>query len=115
MFHLLLRILITALAVLVSAKLVPGLRVRSYWSAIVFAVVLGVITALLHGLLVFLSLPLILVSLGLFLVVINAFLFWLADRFVAGVEVDGFWPALWGSLATSMITTVVYWLLPGVR
>lgn len=112
MFHLILRILITALAVLLAAKIVPGLRVRSYGSAVVFAVVLGIVAKLLHWLLVFLTFPLVLVSFGLFLLVINAFLFWLADRFVRGVEVRGFWAAFWGSLVTSLITALIYWLAP---
>ena len=106
------RVLITALAVIVSAKIVPGLRVRSFGSAVIFAIVLGLLAKLLHAVLVIISLPLIIVSFGFFLLVINAFLFWLADKIVSGVEVDGFGSAFLGSLLTSLITMAAYWLLP---
>ena len=106
------RVLITALAVIVSAKIVPGLRVRSFGSAVIFALVLGLLAKLLHAVLVIISLPLIIVSFGFFLLVINAFLFWLADKIVSGVEVDGFGSAFLGSLLTSLITMAAYWLLP---
>jgi putative membrane protein len=112
MFSIALRILITALAVMLSAKLVPGVRVRSFGAAIVFAIVLAILAKLLHTALVILSLPLIVLTFGLFLLVINAFLFWLADKLVGGVEVDGFGAALGGSLVTSILTTLAYWLIP---
>jgi len=106
------RVLVTAVAVLVAARIVPGIRVRSFGSSVVFALVLGVLAKLLFKVLVVLSLPFVLLSFGLFLLVINAFLFWLADKLVRGVEVRGFGSAFLGSLVTSLLTTVAYWLLP---
>ncbi|HEX8952905.1 MAG TPA: phage holin family protein [Polyangia bacterium] len=111
MLHILIQVLVTAVAVLVAARIVPGIRVKSFGSAVVFAVVLGVLGVLLHTLLVILALPFILLTLGLFLLVINGFLFWLADKVVAGVEVDGFGAAILGSLVTSGVSWLVFFLL----
>lgn len=108
-----LRILVTALSVILSAKIVPGLRVRSFGGAVGFAIVLALLAKLLYGVLVTISLPLVLLTFGLFLLVINAFLFWLADKIVSGVEVKSFGAAFFGSLLTSVFTTIAYWLIPG--
>jgi putative membrane protein len=112
MWPIVIRVLITALAVLVAAKIVPGLRVRSFGSALIFAIVLGILAKILYAFLVVISLPFIVFSFGLFLLVINAFLFWLADKLVGGVKVDGFGSAFLGSLVMSLITMLAYWLLP---
>lgn len=112
LMHWIVRVLVTAVAVMLSAYVVPGLRVRSFGSSVVFAVVLGVLAKLLHTLLVVLSLPLIVVTFGLFLLVINGFLFWLADKVVDGVECRSFGAAVLGSLVTSILTTLAYWALP---
>ena len=110
MIHHLVHILVTALAVLLTAKVVPGVRARSFGGAFVFALVLAILNKLLFKLLVVLSLPFVLLTFGLFLVVINAFLYWLADKIVDGVEVDGPGAALLGSVVTSLITWVVFWV-----
>ncbi len=107
----LLHLLVFAVAVMLTARLVPGIRVRSFGSAVFFAFVLAVLDKLLYGLLVFLSFPMILVSLGLFLLVINAFLWWLADKLSAGVELDGFGAALLASLVTSAINWLLLFVL----
>jgi putative membrane protein len=96
-------VLVFAVAVLLTARVVPGIRVKSFGSALVFAFVLAILNKLLYGVLVVLSFPMILISLGLFLLVINAFLWWLADKVVSGVETSGFGAAFFGSLVTSVI------------
>lgn len=106
----LVHILVTALAVLLTAKVVPGVRARSFGGAFVFALVLAILSKLLFKVLVLLSLPFVLVTFGLFLVVINAFLYWLADKLVEGVEVDGPSAALVGSVVTSAVTWLIFWL-----
>jgi putative membrane protein len=106
-----LRILVSALSVLLAAKIVPGLRVRSFGSAVLFAIALAVLHKLLWGLLVFLSFPFVLVTFGLFLLVINAFLFWLADKVVGGVEARSFGAAFLGSVVTSLFTWLAYRLI----
>jgi putative membrane protein len=111
MLHHVIHVLVVALAVLLTAKVVPGVRVRSFGGAVVFAVVLAILNKLLYGVLVFLSLPLILLTFGLFLIVINAFLYWLADKLVGGVEVDSFGAAVLGSLVTSMISWLMMFIL----
>jgi putative membrane protein len=103
--HHLIQILITAIAVLIAARVIPGIRVKSFGSAVFFALVLAIITFLLKTVLVLLALPLIALTLGLFMFVINGFLFWLADKVVDGVEIDGFGSALLGS----MVTTAISW------
>lgn len=108
-----LRVLVTAVAVVISARIVPGLRVKSFGGAFVFALVLGLLNSLLFSLLTIITLPLVILSFGLFLLVINAFLFWLADKIVSGVEVRSFGSAFLGSLVTSILTSIAYWLLPG--
>jgi putative membrane protein len=107
----LVHLIITAVAVLVAARVVPGIRVKSFGSAVAFAFVLAVLTVLLHKLLIILALPLILLSFGLFMFVINGFLFWLADKVVEGVEVDGFGSAILGSLLTSLVSWLAMYVL----
>jgi putative membrane protein len=92
--------LLYGLSVMVAAKVIPGLHVRSFGGAFVFALVLGVLDALLFKALAIITLPVVVLSLGLFLLVIRAFLFWLADKLVDGVRVDGFGAALLGSLVS---------------
>jgi putative membrane protein len=104
MLHMVLHGVVVTLAVLLAARVVPGIRVKSFGSAVVFAIVLGVLNLLLRTVLIGLTLPLVIVTLGLFLIVINAFVFWLADKLVKGVEVDGFGSAILGSIVVSVVT-----------
>lgn len=104
------QLLITALAVLVAARIVPGIRVRSFGSAVFFAFILGLLNVLLKWILVIVGLPFIILTFGLFLLVINGFLFWLADKIVDGVECDGFGACVLGSLVTSICGWAVNWL-----
>jgi putative membrane protein len=111
MVHHLIQLLVTAIAVLVAARIVPGIRVRSFGSAVFFALILAVLNVFVGKLLVFLALPFILITLGLFLLVINGFLFWLADKVVDGVKVDGFGAAVLGSLVTSVVSWAILFVL----
>jgi putative membrane protein len=111
MLHHLIHLLVTAVAVLIAARIVPGVRVRSFGSAVVFAFVLAVLNVILGKILIVLALPFVLLTLGLFLIVINGFLFWLADKIVKGVECDGFGSALLGSLVTSVVSWGILWAL----
>jgi putative membrane protein len=103
--HYLIHSLITAIAVLIAARIVPGIRVKSFGSAVVFGLVLGLLDKFVGTIITGLALPLIFLTLGLFLLVINGFLFWLADKLVDGVEADGFGACVLGSL----VTTVIGW------
>jgi putative membrane protein len=103
------QLVILAVSVLVASRIVPGIRVRSFGSALFFALIFAILDKLLFTLLVFLSFPFVLVTFGLFILVINAFLFWLTDKIVEGVEVDGWLSAFLGALVTSVINLVVLW------
>jgi putative membrane protein len=96
-----------AVAVLVTARMVPGIRVKSFGGAVLFSLIFALLNKVLFVPLVMFTFPLVLVSLGLFLVIINAFLFWLADKLVQGVELDGFGSAV----LASIVVSVVNWLI----
>jgi len=109
---LILRILLTALAVVVIANFLPGVTLTDgYTSAIIVAVVLGLLRVTVKPLLIFLTLPATIVTLGLFLLVINAIIIMLADYFVDGFSVSGFWVALLFSLLLSLFQSFLYSLL----
>jgi len=104
---LLLRWLILTVAILSAAYLLDGMEVRGFTSAFFAAAVLGILNAVLRPVLIILTLPLNILSLGLFTFVINAFLLKMASGVIPGLEVHGFWPALFGSLIISLVS----WLL----
>lgn len=106
MLHLVIRVLITALALLIVAYLVPGIEVAGLYIAVIAAVLLGLMNLIARPILVVLTLPVTIVTLGLFIFVINAALFWFVSSFVEGFSVSGFLPALIGSLLVSIISAV---------
>ncbi len=103
MTRILTRIIVTAFALVLVAQFVPGIAVDGAFTAIIAAVVLGVLNTLVRPILVILTLPVTIVTLGLFIFVINAFLFWIAASFIDGFTVTGFVPALIGSLIVSAV------------
>lgn len=104
---LLLRWLFSAMSLMLVTYLVPGIVVASFYSALWAALVIGFANALVRPILVILTLPINILTLGLFTLVINALLFWLASTVVKGFAVSGFWPAFWGALATSVISSIL--------
>jgi putative membrane protein len=107
MIRLLLRWVLNAVALVLIAYILPGMHLASFFSALVAAIVIGLVSALLRPLFVILTLPLTLITLGLFLFVINALLFWLASAVIPGFSVDGFWTALIGSIIYSILTGII--------
>ncbi|HEV8306472.1 MAG TPA: phage holin family protein [Methylomirabilota bacterium] len=103
----LVRVLVNALAIYLAAAVVPGIEIRSPLVALGAGLVLGLVNAVIRPILLILTLPFMLVTLGLFLFVLNAFCLWLTSVLVKGFEVHGFWAALFGALLVS----VVSWLL----
>jgi putative membrane protein len=99
--------LLAACALLVVAYLYPGVQVQSFTSALIAAAVIGLFNAVLRPILVILTLPVTLITLGLFLFVINALLFWAAASVLDGFQVSGFVAALLGSLIYSALMLVV--------
>jgi putative membrane protein len=103
----LVRWLLLAAALLLVANLYPGVVVKSFGSALIAAFVLGLFNALLRPILVLLTLPVTLVTLGLFLFIINALLFYFAASVLEGLSVTGFGAALIGSLIYSLCGIVI--------
>lgn len=108
------RILLSGLVVMFLAWLLPGIDIKEgYLYALIVAAVIGVLNAFVRPVLVFLTLPATIVSLGLFILVINAAIILLADYFLKEFDVDGFWWALLFSLLLSGINTFINNLLKG--
>lgn len=109
----LLRLLITAISVVVAAYLLPEyLRIGGVESVLLFALVLGALNALVKPILLFLTLPLNLLTLGLFTFVINAAVFWLAAQLPLGVSVNGFLGAFLAALVVSVVSFVLSKAVP---
>src|SRR5512145_897381 len=104
---LLLHWLISALALLALPYRLSFIHVSSFYVALIVAVILGLLNTIVRPILILLTLPVTLLTLGLFIFVINALLFQLADNLVDGFNVGGFWPALFGSIVYSLIS----WML----
>jgi putative membrane protein len=97
--------LLTAIALMITAYIVPGFTVTSFVAALVAAIVLGLVNAIVKPLLVILTLPLTLVTLGLFLFVINAITILIAGAITPGFSVAGFVPALVGSIVLTLVAS----------
>ena len=106
-----LKILLTALAVVVLANILPGISVAGYFSAIIVAVVIAFLNMFMRPLLIFFTLPATIVTLGLFLFVINACIILLADKLIDGFAVSGFWAALFFSILLSIFRAALFSLL----
>lgn len=104
---LLLHWVLNALALLIVAYVVPGVSVRTPVVALVAAVLLGLANAVVRPVLVLLTLPVTILTLGLFLLVINGLLFWAVSGLLNGFEVRGFWPGVVGALVYSVLTTLL--------
>jgi len=112
--NLLIRWIITSISLVIAAWLVPGIRVQSEaWTVFaVMAIILGLVNAVIRPILKLLSCPLIILTLGLFVLVINGFTLWLASIiavqwFHVGFYVDGFWAAFLGALIVSLVSVVL--------
>lgn len=100
----LLRLAISAFGLWVAAKIVPGMGFDGPGSLVLAAFLLGFVNAFVRPLLLLLTLPLTIVTLGLFILVINALLFWFVGSFVEGFHVSGFWAGFFGAILYSLIT-----------
>ena len=104
---------INALALMALPYLLPGVQLRGFGSALIVALLLGLLNTLIRPVLLVLTLPINVLTLGLFTLVINGLMFWLAARLVGGFEVAGFWWAVVGALAYSLVSWAVSALLLG--
>ncbi|GFZ94233.1 phage holin family protein [Okeania sp. KiyG1] len=99
--------LMATLSLLITAFVVPGVRVDSIPAAAVAAIVLGLVNAFVKPVLTILTLPLTILTLGLFLLVVNGISLSLAGYFTPGLEVDGFWPAVLGAIVLSLVSSFI--------
>jgi putative membrane protein len=103
--------IVTTIAIIVSAYLLSGVKISNIGAAIIAAAVLGLINAILRPILILLTLPLTILSLGLFIFILNAILVLFASTIVPGFEVRNFWWALLFSLLFSVISTLIHWII----
>jgi|SRR3989344_899740 len=104
--YLIARWVMNALGLLLVAYLIPGIEVAGIGTALVVALVLGLVNALVRPVLFILTLPVTLLTLGLFIFVLNGFLFWLTATFIEGFEVTGAFAAIIGPIVLSFISWV---------
>jgi putative membrane protein len=106
-------LIINALAVMLGAYLIPGIEVNSFFSAVLVAAVLGLLNTFIKPILVFLTIPISIITLGFFLLVINVAIIKLAGIIVSGFVVIGFWPALFFSLFLSILSWILVKIVVG--
>ena len=105
------RFAVTWIAVFLAGYMIPGIRVDTVGAGIAAAILLALLNAVIRPILYMASIPLILLTLGLFTVVINALLLELVAWLVQGVHVNGFWPAFWGAVVISVVSTILnFWV-----
>jgi len=106
------KILITALVAYLLSRLLSGVHIINYWTAIVFALVLAVLNYTVKPILAILTFPITIVTLGLFLLVLNALVVWMASGLVSGISIDSFW---WALLFSLILSAASYLLYSGTR
>ena len=110
--QILISLLLSGIAVLISAYILPGVRVDGFFTALVVAVILSVVNTFIRPFIVVLTLPINILTLGLFSLIINALMVMLVTKIVPGFEVDGLLWALVFSIVLSLISGVIYQLAP---
>lgn len=107
---LLVKWLLLALAIMFTGWIVPGIVISNFTTALIAAVVIALVNLGIKPILVFLTLPINILTLGIFILVINALLFMFVAYLVPGVEVNGFWSAFLGALILSILSIGISWL-----
>lgn len=105
-----LRWLLNTFVLLFVAYLVPGVTFSGFWSALITSAIFGLVNAVIRPLMIIFTLPINVLTLGLFTLIINAFMFWLTSTIVKGFEVANFPAAFWGALAYWLIITFINYL-----
>jgi len=113
--RLIIRWIINALALLALPYLFTSIQVEGFYTALITALVLGLVNALIRPFVILLTLPINILTLGLFTFVINGLLFWFVASFVKGFSVAGFWPAVFGAIVYSLISWALSALVLGER
>lgn len=104
--------LVSVVAILIAAYLIPGVHLTTFMAAIILSVVLGIINVFVKPVIGILTLPINIVTLGLFSLVVNALLILLAGMIVQGFTVDGFWWAMLFSVVVSLVNAFFHLILP---
>jgi len=107
----LLRWIVSGLAFLALSYVIPGITVASFWTALVLALLWGLVNITIKPILLLLTLPFNILTFGIFTFIINGFLLWLLGGVVKGFEVQGFWVAVLGALFLSVINSLSQWAL----
>ena len=107
--------LVNAIALVGVAYLVPGIAVSNFIAALVAALVLGLVNTVIRPILILLTLPATLLTLGLFIFILNGLLFWFVGSFIAGFTVTGFWPGVIGAIVYSIVSWLLSALLLGKK
>ncbi len=100
-------LLLNALALIITANIVPGIHVDSFTTAILAAIVLAVVNTFIKPLLTLLTFPLTIITLGLFIFVVNAIVLFIVSYFVKGLTIDGWLPAILGAIVLSVVSTIL--------
>src|SRR3989339_937049 len=103
MLYVLLRWILNTFVLILVSLLTPGVSFESFWSALITSIVLGLINAIIRPIMIILTLPINILTLGLFTLVINALMFWLASAIVKGFVVTDFWSAFFAALIYCLI------------
>lgn len=98
-----------ALAIMFVGWVIPGITISNFVSALIAAVVIALVNIFIKPILVFLTLPINILTLGLFILVINALLFMFVAYLVPGIEIDGFWSAFLGALILTILSIGISW------
>lgn len=105
--YIVIRWVLNALILMLIPYFVPGVNVAGFFSALITALVLAFVNAIIRPLILVLTLPINILTLGLFTLVINALMFWSVSSFIKGFELAGFWPAFWAALIFSIFSMVL--------
>ena len=104
-------LLILSIAIFIVAKLLPGIHIKSFWTALIVAIVYSVINFLTGWLLMLLSLPFIIITFGLFKLVINAFMLWVTDKILDDFKIDGLLYTFIAAVLITIIDSFIKWVI----
>jgi len=114
MIHWILSWLVLSISVFIVTKIMPSVYVKNFRTSLLVALVYGILKLLLTKILVLLSLPFIVLTLGLFYFIINAFLLWLTDKLIEGFQIKGVFITIIASILISIIDAVLHLVIPGI-
>jgi len=107
MWRFLVKVVILGAVILGLAHVLPGLYVPNFWDALLFAFVVALMNAFITPALIVISFPLTVLTVGIFALLINAFIFWLASLISYGVYITSFWGAFWGGLIVALVSFIL--------